>query len=152
MDVIYVLKHESGSEVRFKNLFTAARNALNNHRDSVNGWKLVDLGGIEYPEEDWKLLAELGKDEEPPVQEAFAATIADYSDLIAKVKASIKIAEDDIRQAIKDRLRALENKNPGFLFYANVEDLWSRCYNEQGDEICSSVDEKVTIHSIPTLL
>ena len=45
--------------VRFKDIFTAAKNALNNNRSEKNGWKLIDDLEIEYPYEEWADLANI---------------------------------------------------------------------------------------------
>lgn len=48
-----------GKVIRFKNIFDAAKNALNHGRHNGNGWKMVDDIEVEYPSEEWQDLADV---------------------------------------------------------------------------------------------
>lgn len=55
----FLYNENLNKKVKFLNIFTAAKNAVNNYRSERNGWKLIDDLGIEYPYEEWGRLANI---------------------------------------------------------------------------------------------
>ena len=57
--MVVLRNKDTQTEYRFKNLFIAAKNAVNLGRSNQNGWTMMDELGTEFPSSEWGYLASL---------------------------------------------------------------------------------------------